>query len=600
MSEYDYDDRPRRRSHRTRDREPEYVSETTYIQRGTGQPSRDLVFRGREDSIEEIDRDFPPPTSEYRRTKVRDEYPPARSSRSSRNAPRSDYYDDDYYSDYGPPAAAAAGYVAGRRARPKPRRGRDDDDYYSEDNERPRRERRKSRIEEAIEGLGLGGAVAALTGKSEKDRRSKSRSGKSRRGSSRGSDDGYRSSSSRERRKKWQQAAKAAVLTGVVEAVRSRNEPGGWTGPKGKRVATAALGAAAADGFLDRDPNNHSKRHIIESVVGGLAANRIANGSRNRSDSRGRSVSRSRSRGAGIRDRSRSLFRSLSRGGGRDRSESAGGGRSRSRGRGLKEVAALGGIAAIGKGIYDRVRSKSRGRGKRSPSASSEDSYVPTRRQRYQGDRDTRDDQDDRGRGPPQGDEYDRDAQRGRSERAADGEGSGKRESSSDSVSTTDLENQRKKTRGKELLTAGLATVATIHAAHGVYSSMVASEKRHKLVMEGEMSPEEARKRKSKNMLQDAAAVGIAALGLKSAFSEWKEMNEHRHGVQELEDKRRKRRKMREKRDRESRNHGGQNAIAYPYPVPAGYGPPAYADGNPYAAVGNLPPPPMGNAPQRY
>jgi hypothetical protein len=589
MSEYDYDDRPRRRSHRTRDREPEHVSETTYIQRGTGQPSRDLVFRGREDSIEEIDRDFPPPTSEYRRTKVREDYPPARSSRSSRAPPRSDYYDDDYYSDYGPPAAAAAGYVAGRRARPKPRRGRDDDDYYSDDNERPRRERRKSRIEEAIEGLGLGGAVAALTGKSEK--RSKSRSG---RRSSRGSDDGYRSSSSRERRKKWQQAAKAAVLTGVVEAVRSRNEPGGWTGPKGQRIATAALGAAAADGFLDRDPNSHSKRHIIESVVGGLAANRIANGSRNRSDSRGRSMSRSRSRGTGIRSRSRSLFRSLSRGGNRDRSESPGGGRSKSRGRGLKEVAALGGIAAIGKGIYDRVRSKSRGRGKRSPSASSEDSYVPARRQRYQGDRDDR--------GPPPEDDYDRDADRGRDARA-DGEGSRKRESSSDTVSTTDLENQRKKTRGKELLTAGLATVATIHAAHGVYSSMVASEKRHKLVMEGEMSPEEARKRKSKNMLQDAAAVGIAALGLKSAFSEWKEMNEHRHGVQELEEKRRKRRKLREKRDREQRHSGGgQNQIAYPYPVvPTGYGPTAYADGNPYAAVGNLPPPPMGNAPpQRY
>jgi len=589
MSEYDYDDRPRRRSHRTRDREPEYVSETTYIQRGTGQPSRDLVFRGREESIEEIDRDFPPPNSEYRRTKVREDYGP-RGARSSRG-PRSDYYDDDYYSDYGPPsaAAAAAGYAAGR-ARTKPRRGRDDDDYYSDDYDRPRRDRRKSRIEEAAEGFGLGGVVAAVMGKDKDKGRSKSRT---RRGSSRGGSsdrDSYRSSS-REKRKKWQQAAKAAVLSGVVEAVRSRNEPGAWTGKKGQRIATAALGAAAADGLLDRNPNEKSKRHIIESVVGGLAANRIANGPRERSGSRGRSQSRSRSRSqGGFRSRSRSMFRSISRGGRRDRSDSPGGGRSQSRGRGLKEVAALGGIAAAGKAIYDRVRSKSRGRGKRSPSASSEDSYVPARRQRYQGDR-----------GPPQGDGTDE--RRGRSERGGGGEGGGegerKRDSSSDSVSTTDLENQRKKTRGKELLTAGLATVATIHAAHGVYSSMVASENRHKLVMEGEMSPEEARKRKSKNMLQDAAAVGIAALGLKSAFSEWKEMNEHRHGVQELEEKRRKRKKARERREKEMRN-SGQNAIAYPYPVPA-YGPTAYADGNPYAAVGSLPPPPMGHAPpQRY
>jgi hypothetical protein len=434
MSEYDYDDRPRRRSHRTRDRSPEYVSETTYIQRGTGQPSRDLVFRGREDSIEEIDRDFPPPSAEYRRSKVKEDY---RGSRSSRGAPRSDYYDDDYYSDYGAPTAAAAGYVAGRRARPKPRRGRSDDDYYSDDYDRPRRERRKSTIQEAIEGLGLGGAVAALTGKSDKGR-STSRNRRGSRGSS--SDrDTYRSSS-RDKRKKWQQAAKAAVVTGVIEAVRSRNEPGAWAGQKGQRVATAALGAAAADGFLDRDPNEHSKRHIIESVVGGLAANRLANGPRDRSGSRGRSMSRSRSRGAGggFRSRSRGLLRSLSRGGRRDRSDSRGSartGRSQSRGRGLKEVAALGGIAAAGKAIYDRVRSKSRGRGKRSPSASSEDSYVPARRQQYQGDR-----------GPPPEDDYD--DRRGRSERGGEGGGEErKRDSSSDSVSTTDLENQRKKTR---------------------------------------------------------------------------------------------------------------------------------------------------------
>lgn len=320
MSEYDYDDRPRRKSHRTRDREPEYVSETTYIQRGTGQPSRDLVFRGREDSIEEIDRDFPPPSSDYRRSRVKEDYPP-RGARSAR--PHSYYYDDDYYSDYGAPTAAAAGYAAGRAQRP--RRGRDDDDAYSDDYERPRRERRKSRVEEIAEGIGAGGILAALTGKSDKDnKRSKSRRRSSRGSSSDG--ESYRSTS-RDKAKKWQQAAKAAVLSGVVEAVRSRNEPGKWTGPKGQRIATAALGAAAADGLLDRNPNEKSKRHIIESVIGGLAANRIANGPRERSDSRGRSQSRSRSRGTGIRARSRSLFRSVSRGGGR--SDSPGGGRSK-------------------------------------------------------------------------------------------------------------------------------------------------------------------------------------------------------------------------------------------------------------------------------
>jgi hypothetical protein len=175
-----------------------------------------------------------------------------------------------------------------------------------------------------------------------------------------------------------------------------------------------------------------------------------------------------------------------------------------------------------------------------------------------------------------------------------------KRDSSTDSESSTDMEERRKKLRGKELLTAGLATVATIHAAHGVYSSMVASEKRRKLVSEGEMSPEEARKRKSKNMLQDAAAVGIAALGIKSAYSEWKEMNEQRHSVKELEARRRKRRKARERREKEARSNalsgmnqpnGYANPYAYPVAANPSYPPTSYADANPYGA---MPPPPMG------
>ena len=105
---------------------------------------------------------------------------------------------------------------------------------------------------------------------------------------------------------------------------------------------------------------------------------------------------------------------------------------------------------------------------------------------------------------------------------------SSRAQSVSSSSDESDIENKRKRMRGKELLTAGLATIATIHAAHGVYSSMEAHEKRHKLVEEGEMSPEEARKKQTKAWVQDAAAVGIAALGIKGAFSEWKEMNEQR------------------------------------------------------------------------
>ncbi|CZT45795.1 uncharacterized protein RSE6_06147 [Rhynchosporium secalis] len=40
-------------------------------------------------------------------------------------------------------------------------------------------------------------------------------------------------------------AAKAAIVAGAVEAFRVRNEPGSWTGDKGKRIITAAIGAGS-------------------------------------------------------------------------------------------------------------------------------------------------------------------------------------------------------------------------------------------------------------------------------------------------------------------------------------------------------------------
>lgn len=588
MSEYSYDV-PRRSSHRTR--EPEYVTETTYIERGgRGAPvGGALVYRpAREDSIEEIPRDFPPGT-EYRQTKYREEYAPRRA--------RSVTHDD--YDRY---------------ERRHSRRDRDYDDY-SEYSERPKPSRRKSIVDKAQdlgEAVGLGGVIGAVTGN-----RNRSRSRERRRDDRDHYDRGYdsdrygyddrrdrrRDSRSRSRSRggrkseKWEQAAKAAIVAGAVEAFRSRNVAGPWTGAKGQRIATAAIGAAGIDGLIDRNPEKHEKRHVAESALGGLLANRLANGSR----SRGRDDSRSPDGRA--RSRSRSIFgRSRSRGRSRSQSGDREGG-----GNGLAKVAGAGAVITAGKALYDRVRSKSRARKERSRSrSSSRDSFVPSRR----GNR--RDRSYSRGRGMD--DNYSEAPSRANPDRrlaAAGGAGAGalaassrggdgerKRDSSSDSASTTDMEERRKKLRGKELLTAGLATVATIHAAHGVYSSMVASEKRRKLVGEGEMSPEEARKRKSKNMLQDAAAVGIAALGIKSAYSEWKEMNEQRHSVKELEQRRRKRRKQRERREKEARLNalqaGTMNGYANPYAYPVAANPAyptSYADANPYAAV---PPPPMG------
>lgn len=590
MSEYSYDDRPRRGGgRRTREREPEYVAETTYIERGgKGAPVRDLVYRpSREDSIEDIPRDFPPPGAEYRQTKFRETYEPRRP-RSRRD------YDDDYSSNYD-------------RGRPS-RDHYERDGYYSDDyDRRPKPQRRKSvvdNLKEIGEAAGLGGVIGAVTGRS----RSRSRPRRNDRGyesdrydrhddrrSSRRYDSSSRSPGGKGRKteKKWEQAAKAAIVAGAVEAFRSRKTPGPWTGEKGQRIATAALGAAGIDGLVDKNPDKHGKRHVAESAIGGLLANRLANGSRSKSRGRGGSRSPSRSR-----SRSRSLFsRSRSRGRSGSRGREEGGDHT------IRNVAGAGAVLAAGKALYDRVRSKSRSRRERSRSVSSEDSYVPSRSRRSRNDYDRGRSMDDYQGGPGSRANSDRrlatTAGAGAGAMAASGASKGGKDDDSSSESTTDMEQKRKKLRGKELLTAGLATVATIHAAHGVYSSMVASENRRKLVSEGEMSPEEARKRKSKNMLQDAAAVGIAALGIKSAFSEWKEMNEQRESVKELETRRRKRRKARERREKEARQNtlnGVNNGMAnpYAYPVASNPYPAMYGDANPYAAV---PPPPIGAPP---
>ena len=99
--------------------------------------------------------------------------------------------------------------------------------------------------------------------------------------------------------------------------------------------------------------------------------------------------------------------------------------------------------------------------------------------------------------------------------------------------------------KGKEYITAGLAAVATIHAAHSVYNSMEARGKRHAEVAAGDISPEQAKKQRNKARLQDAAAIGIAALGIKGAYSEWQEVQENRH---ELVQQNKQRQERHEKR----------------------------------------------------
>ncbi|KAK9418532.1 putative DUF3824 domain-containing protein [Seiridium unicorne] len=498
-------------------------------------------------------------------------------------------------------------------------KGRDGrvDEYYSDDEDDPRSKKsNKSFLENALSAAGLGGAIKALTGGGHDDHRSEGRS-------RRGSPDSTRSRGGGDGANRMQKAAKASLVAGAAEAFRVSREPGGWKGEKMKRVLTAAAGAATIDAA--HDPNKDSKRHLLESVLGGLVGNRVLNGSR-------KDIEEDRRTG---RSRSRS----------RARSDGGGGGAT-----GLAALATAG-LGALGaKKLMDK-REESRSRSRRgSPDSyySRDESPRPRRRSRsrsvvdttrralakvglgngpderndYEDSRSSRrsrayspddrydDEYGSRGaymRGG-RGDEYDDDRSvRGGGRRRSRSTGRGGRSSS---VSSSDLgdsdedEKRAKKMKGKQLITAGLATVATIHAAHNVYSSMEKRNARHKAVKQGRLDPREAKKLKSKALMQDAASIGIAAMGIKGAISEMKEAREITHECKEWEEEKRKRHERRMERIKQANNnqYGRSRADNWSSSAPPRQSRyyddgPRYSDGNPYAAT--LPAPPIGGYDRR-
>ncbi|KAK0633379.1 hypothetical protein B0T14DRAFT_416869 [Immersiella caudata] len=514
---------------------------------------------------------------------------------------------------------------------PYAHRGRGDD---SDDESGSEKKSGKNFLEAALAAAGLGGAVKALTGKDDKS------DTKSRAGGSRSSSGSRAKGGKGEGAKKIQQAAMASLIAGATEAFRVSKEPGGWKGEKAKRILTAAAGAATIDAAQKGDKGG-SKLGLAESVIGGLVGNRVIHGSKKNieeDEKTGRSRSRSRAR---------------------SKSDGGSGGVS-----GLAALATAG-LGAFGaKKIMDnRERSKSRGR--------DSDDGSPDRRRRSRsrsvvdkarsglarlgignGPAEESDD-DDRDRHTKSSrrrrdsyDDYDRDRDRDRDHRRRDdddyddrshhGRDRDRKERGTvarrGSASSTDLgdsdedERRAKKMRGKQILTTGLASVATIHAAASVYQSMEKRKKRQKAVKEGRLSPEEAKKLKSKAILQDAASVGIAALGIKSAIAEMKEAHELRQEVREWNEekemrKERRRDKLRRKLSQKLRGSsssssssdegGGRRRASSEY----GYGRrradnyysvappkadryndgPRYTDGNPYAAL----PPPSGSSDRR-
>lgn len=437
-------------------------------------------------------------------------------------------------------------------------------EYYSEEEEKPKKSRRKSIVEGAMSLAGLGAAAKAMGGhdddrsdrgdrrdRDDRDDRRRRHSSESSRGSRRTRGDGSRGrGKSPEGVAKFQQAAKAALLAGAAEAFRVRNEPGGWGGAKGKRILTAAIGAGGVGAAAAGDnPDHNSKRHLLEAVVGGLAGNRLINGARSddgKSSHGGGGRHRSRSRSAmplaalataGLgalaakkhhdRSRSRSRGDDRRRRSGSEDSLESGRDRRPKRSKSVTDYARKG-LAALGlnDAKEDRHGSSRRDRDRDiDDSRSDAPSHKSSRRHRDSRDRDldSSDDEYDRNRRDDRHRDRDYDDRKkdrgsdGRNRRVAEGK---QAISDSDSLGSSTDDNKRiKKMKGKQFLTAGLATVATVHAAHNVYQSVERRKAGHKAVAEGDMTPEEARKEKAKARLRTAASVGIAGLGIKGAIS---------------------------------------------------------------------------------
>ncbi|KAH7257399.1 hypothetical protein BKA59DRAFT_107716 [Fusarium tricinctum] len=420
-------------------------------------------------------------------------------------------------------------------------RGRDGyySDYYSDEEDSPREKKgHKNFLESAIAATGLGAAVKSLTGGGDDTR--------SRRGGSPSSERSRSHAGGSGGANKIQKAAMASLLAGATEAFRVAKEPGGWKGEKTKRILTAAAGAAAVDTATD---DKGGKLGLAESVIGGLVGNRLIRGSRNdieedhktgRSRSRSRARSKSQSGGGGgasglaalataglgalgakkVLDKSRSRSRSRGgRGRGRSASYSPSPDRRRQRSRSRSVVdKARNGLAKLGIGAgagaaaaddyhrrdQDDFSERGGGRSRRYSDDMYDDRRPGSNRDYYDDDQSYRSKPKERRRG-------------GRSDYSS---------SSSDLGDSDEDEKRAKKMRGKQLVTTGLAAVATIHAAHEVYSSMEKRNARRKAVKEGRLSETEAKKLKTKAIMQDAASVGIAAMGIKGAISEMKEAKE--------------------------------------------------------------------------
>jgi hypothetical protein len=96
-------------------------------------------------------------------------------------------------------------------------------------------------------------------------------------------------------------------------------------------------------------------------------------------------------------------------------------------------------------------------------------------------------------------------------------------ESDSDLGSSTDEEGTRKELRKGALWATGFATLATVHTVHNISNKMKKHKTHDRKLRQGKISLEEVDKERVKHYLEDAASIGLSALAIKGAISEWQE-----------------------------------------------------------------------------
>ena len=100
-------------------------------------------------------------------------------------------------------------------------------------------------------------------------------------------------------------------------------------------------------------------------------------------------------------------------------------------------------------------------------------------------------------------------------------------DSGSDSSSGDDGKKAPPKSPPKQILYTGLACIASIAAANGIYQSAKAHHARRRELEEGEISSAEAQRLKAEHRKMDLISLGVAAVGAYNVRNGWKRAEGH-------------------------------------------------------------------------